>query len=680
MRRSDFLPELLAPAGDFECLVAAVKAGADAIYIGAREFSARAYAKNFDLEEISRASSYCHLNGVKLYVTVNTLLTTKEVARACELARSLYSLGVDAVISADLGFVRAVKECVPELEIHASTQMSVHNTSGANEAYNMGCKRVVLARELSLENIRSVVESSRAECEVFLHGALCVSHSGQCLFSSLVGGRSGNRGECAQPCRLNYNGDTYPLSLKDLSLADYIPELIDSGVASLKIEGRMKSPDYVYTVTSIYRRLLDEHRRATRAEGETLRRVFSRSGFTDGYIKGELEEGMTGIRSASDVSASRESGCGPFIPERVKVKATARIVEGEPSSMTLEYNEITVKALGDIPNPAKNAPLTEEGVRERLSKMGNTFLYVDSSDFAIELGEGLNMSPSSLNALRRNAVALLEEYGRDKKYEDAPVTLSSIKRGLTDVPARTALFLSPDVLSERDSDVFEYFDIVFVPLFSLAGLSYRPNGVYIPPVITDGEYEEVRSKLAEASSLGVKYALVGNIGHLSLARDAGLKPVGDMRLNVWNSYAKDALAELGVDDCMLSVELTEQVCSSIGGRAVVYGRIPLMLTERCFTRDTLGCDRCASSFLTDRRGEKFPIIREWKHRNLILNSKVTYMADKLPQMRSARAFGEHYIFTTESVDRIRKVIDAYKSGAKYPFDSGFRRMGKRDTP
>ena len=276
MRRKDNLPELLAPAGDFECLVAAVKGGADAVYIGGKMFSARAYAKNFDVDEIKRAVTYCHLHRVKLYVTMNILIFGSELSEAVAFAKELYRAGVDALIVADVGLICALRREVPDFELHASTQMSVNNSIGADLAYDLGCTRVVLARELSGKNMKDVTEKCKAETEVFLHGALCVCHSGQCLFSSMIGGRSGNRGECAQPCRLPYNNGKYILSLSDLSLAEHITELIDSGVASLKIEGRMKSPDYVYTVTSIYRRLLDENRNSSKAENSKLERAFSR--------------------------------------------------------------------------------------------------------------------------------------------------------------------------------------------------------------------------------------------------------------------------------------------------------------------------------------------------------------------------------------------------------------------
>ena len=281
MRRKERLPELLAPAGSFEALVAAVEAGADAIYVGGTSYGARAYAKNFDNDELLRAVRYCHLFGVKLYVTVNTLTHDLEMSALSDYVAYLYKIGVDAVIAADLGVIREIRKRVPKLPVHASTQCSVHNVKGAEVIAALGCERVVPARELSLENIRILVEKSPVEVEIFLHGALCVCYSGQCLMSSLVGGRSGNRGECAQPCRLPYNGK-YPLSLKDLSLASHIPEIIESGVSSLKIEGRMKSPKYVFGVTRIYRRLLDEGRAANVEEERELQRIFSRDGFTDG--------------------------------------------------------------------------------------------------------------------------------------------------------------------------------------------------------------------------------------------------------------------------------------------------------------------------------------------------------------------------------------------------------------
>ena len=297
MKRRQALPELLAPAGNMECLIAAILGGADAVYVGGVRFGARAFAKNFELCELGDAVRLCHLWGVRLYVTLNTLIFDKEIDDALSYAKDLHAIGVDAVIVTDPGLISLIRKEVPGLELHASTQMGVHNREGADFAYSLGCKRVVLARECSDKDIAAITASAHPECEVFVHGALCVCHSGQCLFSSMVGGRSGNRGECAQPCRLPYNGK-HPLSLKDLSLSKHINELIDSGVSSLKIEGRMKSPSYVYEVTSIYRRLLDERRNSDKGEERRLLEVFSRGGFTDGYFTRHISSPMTEIGRA----------------------------------------------------------------------------------------------------------------------------------------------------------------------------------------------------------------------------------------------------------------------------------------------------------------------------------------------------------------------------------------------
>ena len=455
MKIKERLPELLAPAGDFECLVAAVMGGADAVYIGGKMFSARAYAHNFDLDEIKRAVSYCHLHGVKLYVTMNILIYDNELGEALRFAEQLYLAGVDALIVADLGLISLIRERIPDFELHASTQMSVHNSSGADRAYDIGCSRVVLARELSGENIREVTERCKAETEVFLHGALCVCHSGQCLFSSLVGGRSGNRGECAQPCRLPYNNGRYILSLNDLSLAKHIKELISYGVASLKIEGRMKSPDYVYTVTSIYRRLLDEERNSTAKEDNALKAVFSRSGFTDGYFVGNKFGKMTGIRTEEDKRVSKNAEKGDFTPDRVAVKAKVEIALGKESSMSLSYKseraeERSVTVFGAVAEPAKNAPLTPDGVKERLSKMGNTFLSLDAQDIDLVLDSGVNISPSLLNALRRSAAESFEYFGREERF--LPLKERADVAQDTNIN-RTALFYNTDTLSNVSENI-----------------------------------------------------------------------------------------------------------------------------------------------------------------------------------------------------------------------------------
>jgi putative protease len=670
MKRKSILPELLAPAGDMECLYAAVMAGADAIYIGGHAFGARAYAKNFSIEEIKQAASYCHLRGAKLYVTLNTLIFDKEIHEASDFAVELWHAGVDAIIVADLGIIREIRRRVPKMKIHASTQASVHNTAGANILASLGCERVVLARELSYENILSVTEKCGVETEIFLHGALCVSHSGQCLMSSMIGGRSGNRGECAQPCRLPYNNGKYPLSLSDLSLADHVTELISSGVASLKIEGRMKSPEYVYTVTSIYRSLLDEQRNATAEEKKRLKNVFSRGEFTDGYFKGSLG-GMTGVRSEKDKENTRTLGNMTFAPLRTPVKAKVRIVSGEHASLTLTHKDKSVTAYGPVPTAAISSPLTEEGVAERLMKMGQTLLSLDRSDISVTLEEGLNLPPSAINSLRRDAAASMEYSGREETVKDfEPENLDASCERLF-----TAEFLSGELYSaiiNADPELLRTLDIIFLPIES-----YLPsaNGVSLPPIITDSEEEGVKKLLKSAKEKGVKYALVSNLGHLDLAKEQGLIPIGNFRLNVTNSLTRAALGELGIKTLLLSPELTLPMQRDIGGGVITYGRIPLMLTERCFIKESFGCEKCGSASLRDRKGSSFPMIYQYGHRNVILNSLPTYMGDKKEELEREGISHTHLLFSVESCDEAIGTVKAYFSGI--PLACPTRRIGAR---
>ena len=683
MRRKENLPELLAPAGDFECLVAAVRGGADAVYIGGKSFGARAYAKNFDIEEIARAAVYCHIHGVRLYVTVNTLLLGSEIESAVNFAINLYKAGVDALIVADLGLVRVLRRVLPDMELHASTQMSVHNSLGADVAYGEGLKRVVLARELSYEDIFKVTNRCEAEIEVFVHGALCVCHSGQCLFSSMIGGRSGNRGECAQPCRLPYNRGKAILSLSDLSLAGHIAKLIDSGVSSLKIEGRMKSPDYVYTVTSIYRKLLDEHRDSTQKEDKRLRDAFSRGGFTDGYFTGRVQEReMCGVRSEGDKEASRRMEGGDYTPDRVKLSAKAIIRGGERSMLSLRHPDGYVATVyGEVPEAARSVPLTEDSVRARFSKMGGTFFSLASEDIELYLDEGLNLSPAELNRQRREAVESLEgfyytkrrlfecgEYKFDEKFAYSPSL------------GRTAYIRSPEVfMALKNAGRLSSIDAVFLPLDLYAEAEKKPNGVALPPVVFESEIEEVRAMLKDACNSGVKYALVGNLGHIPMVKECGLVPVGDFRLNTYNISTLLALSDLGISDTVLSVELSEGAVRSLGGRVLTFGRIPLMITERCFIKDEFGCTSCERAELTDRRGVAFPIRREYKHRNVIYNSTLTYMGDKLSSLSGGRTVREHLLFSTETEREALGLIDCYLEHRALPQGVPLRRMGRRTS-
>lgn len=676
MKRKTQLPELLAPAGSFECLIAAIRGGADAIYVGGKRFGARAYAKNFDIDELGRAVTYAHLHGRKIYVTINTLILDREMEDALAYARELYEIGVDALIVADLGLIRVLHEHLPDFELHASTQMSAHNSIGADMAYDLGCARVVLARELSRENIVAVTKKCKPEIEVFLHGALCVCHSGQCLFSSMVGGRSGNRGECAQPCRLPYNGEkNYPLSLTDLCLANHVRELCDSGVASLKIEGRMKSPEYVYTVTSIYRKLLDEYREATESEYADLRAAFSRGGFTDKYFTGRISEKMTGTRGEEDKEISRAMKLAPTEIQRKAVRAIAEFSLDKPARFTLTDGEKTATVKGATPRVAESRPLTEEDLKDRLSKMGATYLSLNAEDIEITLEEGINLSPAEINALRRDAAEKFQSTRRTPAEVKA-VTMPQARMNLPK-KSTSALFLLRDnyLSANKNYAINESIDKVFLPLFSFEeddGI----NGVYIPPVIMENEIQFVREKLNKAKNAGILYALVGNISHISLAKEFGLIPFGDFRLNIMNSFTKEAYLDLGVEEAILSPELTLPQARDIGGYTIHMGRIPLMLTERCFIKENFGCQRCNKAYLEDRMGEKFPIIREFEHRNLILNSRLTYMGDKKNDLAAARLTRGHFIFSTESPEEIIRLLSSYQKGERLPYE--VRRLGKRE--
>ncbi len=674
MKRKNKLPELLCPAGSYEALMAAVGAGADAVYIGGKSFGARAFAKNFDLPEIKKATELCHIHGVKLYVTVNTLVYDKELSSLSDFAAELYRMGVDAVISADLGAISEIRRRVPLLPIHASTQMSVHNTDGADAAAKLGCERVVLARELCEADINEITEKCSVETEVFLHGALCVCHSGQCLFSSLVGGRSGNRGECAQPCRLPFKNG-YPLSLKDLSLARHIKSLIDSGVASLKIEGRMKSPEYVYKVTKIYRTLIDSCRNASEDEEGELKKIFSRGGFTDGYFKRRTDAQMLGIRSAEDKEESRSQAVIIPKPKKVRVYAECKLTLGEVSGITLFANGKSVSVTGAVPQPAENSPLTAESVKARLMKLGGTELSLSKEDISLTLDSNINLSPAEINALRRNAA---EKFiNTERKYTELGGFIRKAPKKQTNI-VKSAYFYNPKVISELEikaKNEISDFDKIFIPLWRLGEYEGRAAGVALPPVIFEAEIPKVREMLSDAKARGITDVLISNISHKKILDGFDFAVMGDFRLNTTNSLTKAEYEKIGIENLVLSPELTLPMARDIGGSVIVYGKIPLMLTERCFIKDNFGCRQCENAVLTDRTGAKFPILREFEHRNLILNSTPTYMGDKSNELCAAGLTSHHFIFTVESEKQTLDILKAYKNKSPLPF--AVRRMGKR---
>ena len=548
------LPELLAPAGSPEALDAALLAGADAVYLGGKVLNARMSAKNFGNDVLPDAVKRAHAAGVRVYVTMNTLVTDRVMREAMEQAEFLCGVGVDALIVADLGFASMLRRYIPGLPIHASTQASGHNLEAAEFLAGMGFSRMVCARELTRGNIEYLVKSSPIPIEMFIHGAMCVSASGQCLMSSFIGGRSGNRGECAQPCRMQYNG-SYPLSLKDMCLAGHITDIISSGVASLKIEGRMKSPEYVYTVVSVYRRLLDERRNARENEIKLLEAAFSRGGFSDGYYTGD-HRGMNGVRSEND---KRTTG---------KLKVDFKPVKRE---------------FGPI----------DTGERETLP-LPREF---------IEKSEKVRFKPM-----------------------------------------RSARWYDPAAICGGD-----FFEINYIPLDAFD--KYSANGVLMPPVIPDSEREEVRKKLLAARKKGALHALVGNVGHIELAKECGFIIHGDYRLNIFSSASARIYDEF--EDILLSPELILPQVRDINAKKgiIVYGRMPLMTLEK----------PCGARTLSDRTKAVFPVIKEGG-REIVFNSVPTYMADQREKLKAAGTFSEHFIFTLESRAEAMQIINNYKKG------------------
>ncbi len=655
-------PELLCPAGSPLALQAAVEGGADAVYTGMSAFNARIYAKNFTTDELCESIRLAHAYGTKVYIAMNTMVYDRELSDFLRAAEEAYLCGADALIVADLGGAKAIRERIP-IALHASTQMAGHNADAARLLADAGFSRMVCAREMSREDLEYFVKHSPIEAEVFVHGALCVSQSGGCLFSSIVGGRSGNRGECAQPCRLPYrvgkNNDRYPLSLKDLSLAQHLPELCEMGVASLKIEGRMKSPEYVRDVARVFRRLLDEERGASPREMRELAEVFSRGGFTDGYYKGRVDGSMLGVRSAADKEASRRLEPFTKMERKIPISLSAKICADEPTSLTVLPMGITV--FGDVPAVARTAPIDKDTVARSLQKWGQTPYEV--RELSVTLDEGLMLPISSLNALRRAAAdALMAEPKRSESDFLTPTEpiARTPSRAAKKVISRTAVFYQTKHMPPEATD---YFDICYTPLDQYEG---QTNGVLLPPVIFDSEQERVLAQLQRAEQLGARHVLIGNLGHVELVRQTGLVMHGDLRLNVANAATVSSLRALGFADWMLSCELTLAQMRDLGkdATATVYGRLPLMLTEKCVGREIGSCETCRSgqSTLVDRRGAVFPVLRVPEHRSMIFNSVPTYMADRADALARTGLAGHHWIFTTESAAEIRAILRAYDRG------------------
>ena len=681
--------ELLAPAGSMEALRAAVCNGADAVYLGADTFNARINARNFSAADLQEAVVYCHVRGVKVHLTLNTLVLDREMPRAAELIRLAASCGVDAFIVQDLGVVSLCRQLAPDVPIHASTQMSIHSLEGVMEAAALGCSRVVLARELPAEEIAHICKKSPVEIEVFVHGALCMCYSGQCYLSSVIGRRSGNRGQCAQPCRLPYGygrfeSTRYPLSLKDNCLAGELDELRRMGVVSIKIEGRMKRPEYVAIVTRAYRTVLNGGK-LTQADLQEMETAFSRQGFTDGYFRGQTGSDMFGRRQegedTSDLFASARATYEQGEPQRIGVRFYAMIRRGEPAQLAVEDPDGNLcRTRGPVPEQAVYRSLTPQDLEQQLKKTGGTPYLCTSVRSSLD--PDLMLPASAINAMRRDVIAeLTAKRGRAERphlnaYDEPPRYDGIPGEPLLTVAVRTAEQITSRMLSMKPT-------VLYVPLSELAEHPELPQRVSVetqlaailPRVIWSGELAPVARQLRTVYEMGVRQVLAGNLGQLYIARAAGFAVRGDFGLNIVNSRAMRYLREQGLDSQLLSFELTlpqiRDISKAVPTELLVYGRLPLMLMENCVMKNRTGICTCQTGTvrLVDRIGEEFPIVKDpGTCRNVLLNGKKLYLLDKKDALRGMGLWALRLQFTTENPGEIDKVLMDYQGRAV--FDAG----------
>ena len=666
--------EILAPAGNLDSLLAGIHSGADAVYFGYGELNARRNAKNFDEQSLAEASRLCKERGVKMHMTVNTMVYDREYDEVLRTLEIACKYGIDALIVQDLGVAKIVREAAPEMKMHASTQLTVHNVSGAWQAKELGFSRVVLAREMSREEILQVTTQVPVETEVFVHGALCMCVSGQCYMSSVIGERSGNRGLCAQPCRLPFasgrKGDSsYALSLKDLSLADRVKELMALGVDSFKIEGRMKRPEYVAAAVSQFKEAV----RGAQADMDLMAAVFSRSGFTKGYFDAKLGQEMFGTRQKEDVLASQKvlkklSDMASKDVARVGVDFSFTMKENEPAVLTASDGEgHTVQAQGEIPQQALKAPTTEELVWRSLEKTGGTFYYLNS--LTCDLGEGLIYPASQLNSLRREALDKLTQLRGEiheipfHKPEKQPVP-KHIGVQSEKLPLRAAVRVIAQI-TERMGEVCE---LISVPLDEL--LKNKNNlskeiipkiSVSLPRVVFGDDEKYLSERLAECKHLGIEHLSTGNLGGVYLGRKMGFVLHGEFGLNIANAGCLAEYERLGLSDCLLSFELSLARARAVGGTLprglLIYGKLPLMVTRNCPIRLS-GCRDCKGfGTLTDRKKEVFEVRCTGRRYSEIFNSKPVYLADKLEEVN-----GIDYgllSFTTEGAKQVDRILLRY---------------------
>lgn len=648
-------PEILAPAGSMESLIAAVRCGANAVYLGTKGINARRGATNFTFEELKQAVEYCHAREVKIYLALNILISDSERELAYKTVEAGLSLGVDAFIIQDLGLAKIIHNHFPTARLHASTQCSVNSPEGFKALEKMGFVRAVLPREMSLDEIKEIRQATDMELEMFVHGALCMCVSGQCYLSAMLGGRSGNRGLCAQPCRLGFSADasrSCDLSLKDLSLIKSINEIAQAGVVSLKIEGRMKRPEYVAAAVTSCKKAIDGE--YTVSDENTLKSVFSRTGFTDGYFTGERKD-MFGTRQKEDVVAAKDvlkelshlyDNENPLVPIDIEFVCKAN----RKAELTARALGKVATVVGTVPETAINKPMTEETVTSRLAKFGNTQFYLNN--ITVDLDDGLILPASVINSMRREAVEMLD------KVEIQPFTQMPYKaekyKEKDCTPYYTARFLNPDSIPDKHP-----FKRIFIPIWS-SDEDFVDNraGVEIPRGLF-GMEEKLTKRLEHLKKIGVKKALCSNLGAYSLAQKMGFEVYGDFGLNIFNSECAQLF-----NSPILSFEATLEQANRIGAKdtgIIGYGYLPLMLTRNCPIKNHLGCSRCTGK-LTDRKGFEFKVKCSPYPCVEVLNPVPVYMGDRQKEIKTDFI---HFYFTDESKNQVEQIINLFKTGGQF---------------
>lgn len=651
--------EILAPAGSKESLKAAVLSGADAVYFGVGKFNARRNADNFSTEELSETIKYCHSRGVKVHITLNTLIKDTEIDEAAETVKEVCNAGADAVIVQDLGVARIVRAVCPELSMHASTQMTVGTKEGLQLLKKMGFSRAVLPRELSLNEIKALAESSPIELEMFVHGALCMCVSGQCLLSSVLGSRSGNRGLCAQPCRLPFKvlgGTGHDLSLKDLSLINHINELSDLGISSFKIEGRMKRPEYVSAaVTACKASLQGSYSESMQTD---LQNLFSRSGFTQGYFHGELGKSMFGCREKENVqSATKElfdkySRIYEKEKPRYKVDFDFHGKLGENAVLTAVCSENTVQIYSeDVCEQPINRPISVERIKDALLKCGGT--QFEACEIKTDENIDYTLPVSQINLMRRKALEVLaDKIGEipSRKIFSCPIHTEIPAKNLNEIYCR---FDSAERVPENlDADK------IFVPLntpneiVSKNGYAVElPHGMF-------GNEDKVIKMLSESPA---EYALCHTLDAVAIAKKCGKKIAASSSMNILNSLSADEAKTLGISEMILSCECglepANKLSAPIKKGIFAYGRIPLMLTRNCPVKNGKTCEECKrQSSVTDRKGISFPVRCNMGYSE-ILNSRPVFMADRLSEIKNNDFL--FFNFTVETKDEVKRIMKSY---------------------